>query len=170
MKATKLAILAIGLISTGALAASPTRVCGKYSTVLLDAGETAIADGAGHSSLSLTIRGPSGNWIFYDSISESAASDGEGALILTDPKKTVYRRNFNRQIYSVQQTQPTLKDGKIVKVGVMGVDLMRVRLDNAAIVGDDSDITILERVLPGEIGQCDLRFVAGQGLVTERAE
>ena len=170
MKITKLAFLAIGFISTGALAASPTRVCGKYSTVLLDAGETAIADGAGHSSLSLTIRGPNGNWIFYDSISEPATSDSEGALILTDPKKTVFRRSHNRQIYSVQQTQPTLKDGKIVKVGVMGVDLMRVRLDNAAIVGDDSDVKILERVLPGEIGKCDLRFVAGQGLVTVGAE
>jgi len=60
--------------------------------------------------------------------------------------------------------------GKMVKTGVMGVDFMRSPLDNPAIIGDNSDIDVIERVLPGVIEGCDLQFVAGEGLVSSASK
>jgi hypothetical protein len=139
---------------------------GKYSTVLLSEGETAEVNGAGQHSLFLLIHGPRGNWIIFDSISEPADADSAGMLVLTGPDKTVYRRSHEPRVYAIQPSQPDLVDGEMVKIGVMGVDAMLKPLDNPAIVGNNSDFDVIERVLPGVIDRCDLRFVAGQGLVS----
>ena len=165
MRIVPLAVIAIGLLGSGAMAAPQTRVCSKYSTILLNEGESAEVDGAGQFSLSILVKGSRGSWIFYDSVSTPASADSEGTMVLTGPDKTAYRRSHDNRIYAVHPTQPTLTDGKMVKTGVMGVDVMRQPLDNPAIIGDKSDLDVIERVLPGQIGQCDLRFVAGQGLV-----
>lgn len=166
MRFASIVMIMISLLETSVLAVSPTRVCGKYSTVLLSEGETAEVNGAGQYSLFLLIHGPRGNWIFFDSMSEPADADSAGMLVLTGPDKTVYRRSHEPRIYAIQPSQPDLVDGKMVKIGVMGVDAMRKPLDNPAIVGNNSDFDVIERVLPGVTDRCDLRFVAGQGLVS----
>ena len=141
------------------------RVCSKYSTILLNDGESAEVEGAGQFSLSLLVKGARGNWIFYDSIAEPDNSDNEGTVVMSENDKTVYRRSHDLRIYFVQQTRPAMKEGKIVKAGVMGVNFMRQPLDHPAIVGDDTDLEVITRVLPGSTDQCDLTFVAGKGLV-----
>ena len=170
MKIASLLAIFLGLAGTGAVAAPQTRVCAKYSTILLEEGERAEVDGAGPFSVSLRITGSRGNWIFYDSLSEPSSADSEGTLVPTGPDRIAYRRSHDSHIYSVHPAQSALIDGKIVKTGVMGVDFMRSPLDNPAIMGDNSDIDVIERVLPGVTGGCDLQFVAGEGLVSSASK
>lgn len=165
MRITPLLVALTALLGSAASAAPQTRVCSKYSTILLNEGESAQVNGAGQFSLSILVNGPRGNWIFYDSLSEPAEADSQGMLVLTDPIRTAYRRSHDARIYAIHPTEPKLIDGKMVKTGAMGVDAMREALDNPAIVGEISDLDVIERVLPGVVDQCDLRFVAGQGLV-----
>ena len=162
------AAILLGLAATGATAAPQTRVCSKYSTILLNEGESAEVNGAGEFSLFLLIKGPAGSWIFFDSIKAPSSSDIEGTLVLSAPDKAAYRRSFHSQIYAIQPAKSKLVGGKAVRAGVMGVDVMREQLNNPAIKRDDTDLAVIKRVLPGVIGKCDLRFVAGQGLVRAR--
>lgn len=165
MKFTTGFVAAMAILASATSVRAETRVCSKYSTILLSDGENAEVNGAGHSSLSLFIKGPRGNWIFFDSISEPAEADTAGTLVVSEMGIKAYRRSHNARIYAVHQATPSLTDGKMVKTGVMGVDAMLEPLDNAAVVGEDSDFDIIKKVLPGVVDRCDLRFVAGQGLV-----
>lgn len=149
----------------GGETARATRVCSKYSTILLAEGEQADVDGAGAFSLSLHIKGPKGNWIFFDSMAAPLNTDRDGALVMKTARMVAYRQNHDKRIYAVLPTRAATVDGKAVKTAVMGIDFMRAPLVNPAIVGDSSDLPVIKRVLPGELGRCDLRFVAGRGLV-----
>lgn len=170
MPIASLMTVILGLAGPSAVAVPQTRVCAKYSTILLKEGERAEVDGAGQFSVSLRITGPRGNWIFYDSLSEPSSADSEGTLVPTGPDRIAYRRSHDSRIYSVQPMQSAQIGGKMVKTGVMGVDFMRTPLDNPAIIGDNSDIDVIERVLPGVIEGCDLQFVAGEGLVSSASK
>ena len=84
MKIASLLAIFLGLAGTGAVAAPQTRVCAKYSTILLEEGERAEVDGAGPFSVSLRITGSRGNWIFYDSLSEPSSADSEAQHCVND--------------------------------------------------------------------------------------
>jgi hypothetical protein len=146
--------------------AAPTRVCGKYSTILLAKGETAEVNATGEFSLALLVKGPRGNWIFFDSLAEPASAARAGTPVPAGRGAIAYRRSHDARIYIIHPAPPRLVDGKMVKTGVVVADMMRDPLDDPAIVGDDSDIDVIKRVLPGERISCDLQFVPGQGLVS----
>lgn len=170
MRTAWLIMSAIGLLGSPLSAEQKTRICGKYSSIQLAPGETAEANGAGPYSLSLLISGPRGNWIFFDSISEPSSSDKNGTLVPTGPERTTYRRDHDRRIYAIFPSQPELIEGKIVKAGVMGVDMMRNALESPAIVGDESDTEVIKRVFPGVTSDCSLKFVPGKGLIPTDSE
>lgn len=158
-------LLATVCVSNVAQAAGPQRVCGRYSTILLSPDETAEVIGVGRDSVSLLIKGSLGPWIFYDGLVSPDEKMTNDTKVYTSKGSVAYRRNHDARIYVVRPVRNTLVAGKRVQVGIMGVDFMRQPLANSAIVGTDSDLPILKRILPGTIGTCDLRWVPVKGLV-----
>ncbi len=168
-------LFAVGLIATSfssisssalATTGNPVkRICGRYSTVILNPDESATVDGAGLNSVSLLINGKAGTWLFYDGLVPTGEAIAGDTLVLKNPTYNAYRRSHDARIYSVQPKPAKMVDGKQVNVGVMGVNMMRQAFPIPAIKGTAADIAILKRVLPGQISKCDLRWVPGKGLV-----
>lgn len=148
--------------------AAPTaqhRICGKYSSVTLLPDETAQVTGAGNNSLSVLITGKSGSWLFYDSIVPIENGNSDDIPVLRSDKVIALRRAHDARIYVVRALPEVKIEGKVVQVGVMGIDLMRNVLSNPAIIGASADVAILKRIIPGTMEKCNLRWKQGYGLV-----
>lgn len=166
--ATGACVLFISLGSQTANAAGKAagqRVCTLYSTIILSADEQAEVHGAGQGSVSLLIKGNAGEWIFYDGLGDSGAPAAGDTLFLKSAKSSAFRRSHDNRVYSILPNPVKNIGGKPVNTAASGLDFRRQPLGNPALKGTDADKAILKRILPGEIGKCDLRWKPGTGLV-----
>ena len=159
-----LSILPFASVSEASAQASGQRVCGRFSTVVLTADERAEVDGAGQNSVSLMIKGKAGDWIFYDALGSSKPEAGD-KMVLKRKGSLAYRRGHDARIYSIVTNPAKPVAGKTVVTAAMGVNFMRQPIANSALKGTDADKAILQRVFPGVLGACDLRWQPGVGLV-----
>lgn len=147
-----------------ASAAAGQKICTRHSTIQLEAGETAEVNGAGTSGVELLISGPAGQWIFadYNGLSAPAAGDVQ---VFSGKSQSVYRRAQPREIYVIYSNPARLIEGKQLTAFISGLYLDRRPLAKPRIKGTDADKTVWNRVQLGQTASCDLRWVAGQGLV-----
>lgn len=166
---TLMMVAALALSSVPAQAGAPSaqRVCGLYSSILLAPGEHAEVSGAGANSVSMNVTGPGGSWIFYDGLSPDEASSAGSSEVLRTADRVAYRRAFDARVYAVRPLQNVSVDGKFVEAMASGLDMMRQPLDRPAITGSGADLSVLERVRPGEMSRCNLRWYPGKGLVQQ---
>lgn len=159
-------LLVSGIVCSSHLYAAPPerKICGRYSSLSLLATDTIEVTGVGAESLSLLIKGRTGSWIFFDSLVSTPAEIASDRKIKLNNDVIALQRAHNRRIYALQSSAVTA-GAKRAQVGVMGVDLMGNILSQSAISGDASDLEILRRVRPGVLGDCNLRWKAGHGLI-----
>lgn len=141
------------------------RVCTLYSTIILAPDEKAEVHGAGQGSVSLLIKGRSGEWIFYDGLGDGTNPLADDTLFLKSAKSNAYRRSHDKRVYSILPSPPKLVGGKPVISAASGLDFMKRPLSNPALKGTDADKALLKRILPGQKDACDLRWQPGKGLV-----
>jgi len=157
-----------GFLLIGAPVAAKTeaavKVCGLHSSFLMAPGEKAQVTGAGADNVSMLVSGPGGSWIFYDGLASEADLAVPGEEVLRTGNRIANRRNFDPRIYVVRQLKEQRVNGKVVEAAAMGVDMMRQPLDRPAITGSSADLLVVDRLRPGEIGRCDLRWYPGKGL------
>ncbi len=147
-----------------ASAASGQKICTRYSTIILEGGETAEVNGAGSSGVELLISGPSGQWIFadYNGLSAPGVSDVE---VASTKSQTIVRRAPPARIYVFYSKASRLIEGKQLTAFISGQYLNRQPLAKSRIKGNDADRAVWDRVLLGQTGSCDLHWVPGQGLI-----
>ena len=141
------------------------RICTLYSTVILTPDEKAEVHGAGHSSVSLLIKGRLGEWIFYDALGDGTNPLPDDKLFFKASKSTAYRRGHDKRVYSVLPNLAKSIGGKPVISAASGLDFMLRPLSNPALKGTNADKAILKRILPGQQSACDLRWQPGKGLI-----
>ncbi|WP_428630432.1 hypothetical protein [Sphingopyxis sp.] len=147
-----------------ASAAAGQKICTRHSTIILEPGEKAVVNGAGSSGVELLISGPAGQWIFADYNGLSAPGTGD-VQVASTKSHTIVRRAQPPQIYVLYSKASRLIEGKQLTAFISGLYLDRRPLANPRIKGSDADKSVWERVLLGQTGTCDLRWVPGQGLV-----
>lgn len=158
------AMLFVMALPQAASAAPGQKICTRHSTILLEQGEKAEVNGAGSSGVELLISGPAGQWIFADY--NGLASPGAGDVqVASNKTQTIVRRGQLPQIYVLYSKASRLIEGKQLTAFVSGLYLDRRPLAKPRITGTDADKAVWNRVLLGQTGGCDLRWVPGQGLV-----
>ncbi len=166
-------LLAVAALGAGAgleaKAAGTKRICGKYSSFDLAPGETVGSFGAGHSSLSMVVSGPKGDWFFYETMADRQPAAELGTRIYQSASVWAYRRPYDPRVYVLTPAGAPRANGKTVQVSVSGLDISREGRQpfaNPAIVGKDSDLGVLKRVYPGKMERCSMRWQSGTGLVS----
>lgn len=160
-------LIAVAASQTAAAAAAPAagqKICTRHSTIILEADERAVVNGAGSSGVELLISGPAGQWIFadYNGLTPPAAGDVQ---VASTKSQSIFRRAQPAQIYVFYSKASRMIEGKQLTAFISGLYLDRRPLAKPRIKGTDADKAVWDRVLLGQTGACDLRWVAGQGLV-----
>ncbi|MBU1463847.1 MAG: hypothetical protein KJ551_10065 [Alphaproteobacteria bacterium] len=158
------AVLFAMALPQAASAAPGQKICTRHSTILLEQGEKAEVNGAGSSGVELLISGPAGQWIFadYNGLARPGAGDVQ---VASNKTQTIVRRGQLPQIYVLYSKASRLIEGKQLTAYVSGLYLDRRPLAKPRITGTDADKAVWSRVLLGQTGGCDVRWVPGRGLV-----
>lgn len=164
-RSISIAAMLLAIALPGMAAAAPgQKICTRHSTIVLEQGETAEVNGAGSSGVELLISGPAGQWIFADYNGLPAAGAGD-VQVASTKTQTIVRRGHSPQIYAFYSKPPRLIEGKQLTAFISGMYLDRRPLARPRIKGNDADKSVWDRVLLGQTGGCDLRWVPGQGLM-----